>query len=144
MQLAFRVNDTRAFARAIQWWDKTPASHVELVLSTGENGYRLCVSSSMMDGGVRQKWIRTNAPDWEVYRLADEFNSMVPQWLKKNVGVKYDYMGLLAQVFRPMRDNPKKLWCGEAVASALGLEQPWRYTPGVLYALARSIGVRVS
>ncbi|MDZ7869754.1 MAG: hypothetical protein U5L02_11260 [Rheinheimera sp.] len=64
MQVAFYQGRKRLANRVIADLTGGPFSHVEAVLQRYPNGWALCVSASMMDGGVRVKMINIATKDW--------------------------------------------------------------------------------
>ena len=116
-------------------WTRSNYSHVELMLheSAVMNGKWLCASSSARDGGVRLKYINLNSGHWDIYDLPnfdrDAYNN-AKAWFYEKGGAKYDWFGLLWFVL-PVKafNNPKRYFCSEAIASALGLPKPHKFHP---------------
>lgn len=127
MYVAFYKGRTRAFDRAVQWWESGPYSHCELVLADTGNGAHLCASSSMMDGGVRVKEIALAPERWDLLPVPWANADKALDWLDLHDGCGYDYLGLAGFVWRPYHGEAARYWCSEAVAAMLGLDDPWRY-----------------
>ena len=62
MQVAFYKGKKRLFNRLTAWWLRGLYSHCELVLGYEADGRAICVASSFLDGGVRQKGLATLTP----------------------------------------------------------------------------------
>ena len=139
MKIAF-YKGTRPFPQSlfnmgVRWWTGGIYSHCEIVFSDG-----LSASSSFIDQGVRFKRIEYGEDNqWDILNL-DQFDEAVTrQWFIDHEHEKYDVLNLLGFLWK-RRDGSKKKWtCSEACASALGLEEPWRYDPNSLYSMLTSI-----
>lgn len=124
MQVAFYKGRKRLTNRVIADLTGGPFSHVELVLELYPNGWALCVSASMMDGGVRVKLINIGKADWVVITvnmLATAADAW--QWFWQNSGAKYDYTGAMRYRVPFLKQSQKKKYCSEAVSEILGLEE---------------------
>jgi hypothetical protein len=113
--------------RLIRWWTAGPASHCELVFSDG-----VCASSSQMDGGVRFKVIDISTRDWMVVDVGGD-EAAARAWFRANAGKSYDLLGDFGFVWRPIKGSDEKYFCSEAVGSALGFDEAWRFDPNTLY-----------
>lgn len=132
MQLAFYQGRKRLTNRLIADLTGGPFSHVELILQHYPNGWALCVSASMMDGGVRVKLIKIGTPDWVVMTLnIDVSLEDAWAWFYQHSGAKYDYAGALRYRLPFLKQNPKKKYCSEAIAEILRL--PKSNHPNGLY-----------
>lgn len=138
MKLALYKGRTRLFDRAVQWWTRAPYSHCELVFWTDELGRSECASSSFLDKGVRVKWIKLDPANWDLVDLEWADANAARSRVHASLGRKYDLLGLLGFVW-PFRNSRSRLFCSEAVAEWLGLDEPWRYSPGGLASMARSL-----
>lgn len=138
MKLAFYKGRRRILDRLIQWWTGSAYSHVELVLSGPIAGVSECASSSMLDGGVRVKWIRLDADKWDVVELPGNVGDpdSARLWFFKHLNRNYDLPGLLGFVV-PFRHHEKRWFCSEAVAESIGILEPHTYTPGELATIFR-------
>lgn len=132
MILAFYKGRKRFVNRAIADLTDGPYSHVEIVLQHLGKGFFLCLSSSMMDGGVRCKVINLNAPDWvlvSVKTAATEADAIA--WYLNNWRMTYDYFGALRYRVPFLRNIESKAYCSEVVYLILGLDRA--YHPNGLY-----------
>lgn len=121
------------YNRLVRWWTKSPYSHVELIFYEGKrlNG-SLAASASNMDGGVRTKVIEFDPDRWDFIELPDSLEDRAWQWFCKHDGAPYDLVGNLQFVLAPIPHSQLRWFCSEAVAAALGIPDPWRYSPGTL------------
>lgn len=115
------------YNRIVRWWTRSEFSHVELVLSTGR-----AWSASFADGGVRNKLIDFDSANWILIDLPPELEQAAEAWFKAHRGAKYDLLGNLQFVLSPIPHSQRRWFCSEAVAAALGIPDPWRYSPGTL------------
>lgn len=111
----------------VRWWKRSPYSHCEIVI--GEQ----CFSSSVMDGGVRQKRIDLDPDKWDVFTVRGASPASVLAYFSATQGQPYSWAGLLwAQVFNRERDEPHAAFCSEWCAAALGIPDPQLHSPGSL------------
>jgi len=115
------------YSRVVRWWTKSPYSHVELVLSSGR-----AWSSSFEDGGVRSKLIDFDPARWDLVDLPPALEHAAVAWFEAHRGAGYDLVGNLQFVISPVPHSRRRWFCSEAVAAALGIPDPWRYSPGAL------------
>ena len=115
------------YSRVVRWWTKSDYSHVELVLSTGR-----AWSSSFEDGGVRSKLIDFDPARWDLVDLPPALERAAVVWFEAHLGAGYDLVGNLQFVVSPIPHSRRRWFCSEAVAAALGIPDPWRYSPGTL------------
>lgn len=115
------------YNRLVRWWTRSEFSHVELVLSTGR-----AWSASFADGGVRSKLIDVDTENWVLIDLPPELEQGAEAWFKAHLGARYDLLGNLQFVLSPIPHSQRRWFCSEAVAAALGIPDPWRYSPGTL------------
>lgn len=139
VQLALYKGRSRLFDRAVQWWTRSPYSHCELVFSTDSHGVSTCGSSSYLDGGVRVKHMVLDPARWDLLELPGFSPTDARQWFVDHDRQRYDVMGLFGFVLPFMRDDRSRWFCSEACAAAIGLGEPWRYSPGALAAWAKSL-----
>lgn len=130
MKLAFYRGRHRLFDILVQWWQRCPYSHCELVLRVVD-GQAECASASFMDGGVRVKRIELDAERWDVVEI-DGNPLAAALWLEDHRGEPYDLLGLLGFVWRPLKGRGRKWFCSEAVAAMLGFPEPWRFDVAML------------
>jgi len=154
---AFYRGKERASSRFLAWWARSDYSHCELILSRRGDLFE-CASSSMMDGGVRVKWIKLNPAHWELldvpadpdkvraWATAWEIDEraaalgMVRAWFDEHEGERYDLPGLLGFVVRRIKGWLRAWWCSEACTDALGWVDSWRFDVASFLALARTLG----
>jgi len=115
------------YNRIVRWWTRSEFSHVELVLSTGR-----AWSASFADGGVRSKLIDFDTENWILIDLPRELEQGAEAWFQARRGAKYDLLGNLQFVLLPIPHSQRRWFCSEAVAAALDIPDPWRYSPGTL------------
>ena len=121
------------YNRLVRWWTKSPYSHVELIFYDGVKcAGGLAASASNMDGGVRTKVIDFDLARWDFIELPDELAERAWQWFRDHDGAPYDLVGNLQFVLAPVPHSQTRWFCSEAVAAALGIPDPWRYSPGTL------------
>jgi len=111
----------------VRWWTRSDFSHVELVLSSGR-----AWSASFADGGVRNKLIDFDTKNWILIDLPPELEQGAEAWFRSHCGAKYDLLGNLQFLLAPIPHSKGRWFCSEAVAAALGIPDPWRYSPGTL------------
>lgn len=124
MLLAAYCGRKRILDRVIQDATGGPYSHVEIPLCHYGHGHYLCLSSSMLDGGVRLKVIDLHTDNWHLYQVrSDVTTEDVWQWYFRHAGYKYDYAGALAYRVPFLKQNPKKKYCSEVVSEVLGQQR---------------------
>ncbi|WP_136414409.1 hypothetical protein [Herbaspirillum sp. ST 5-3] len=130
MKIAFYKGRTRLFNRFVSWWTSGPYSHAEAVF----DGFRelsgpvLCGSSSFLDGGVRLKMIELQPDHWDVIEVPSLDGSRALDWFHAHLGAKYDVIGLLSTSC-PIRQDGRRYFCNEAIGTAGGLRDAWRFNP---------------
>jgi hypothetical protein len=117
------------FDRLVKWWFKGIYCHGELIFSNG-----ICASSSARDGGVRFKKIDFKQENWDIFSISGD-EEKAYKWFKDHEGDKYDYLGLLGFVLRRGTQDKSKEFCTEAIMSALGNPESWRFDPCTLGAM---------
>lgn len=121
---------------ATKWWERGDFSHVELVVSMeGQTAH--CLSSTFLDKGVRAATIVMDPADWVFADVptTPEQEAAAIQWFDEHMGEPYDVRGLFGFVLRRIPGEKGKWFCSEAVAAALGWDEPWRFDPCTLYAM---------
>lgn len=115
-------------------WTRSIYSHCELAFYQSPGGKHLCASSSARDGGVRFKYIDLSSGHWDVYDIPKQprTDAVIREWFnaKSDDRAKYDWFGLLWFIL-PIKafNNPRRYFCSEAIAAALGLPKPHKYHP---------------
>lgn len=137
MKVAFYKGRHRFFDRLVQWWTKSKYSHTEVILSQ-DDGWALCASSSFLDRGVRVKQIYMDPYKWDILEFPDADEKYACNWYRLNYKKKYDLLGLLSLI-TPIKEDKNKYWCSEANAASLKLDNPWQYTPALLYSYITTI-----
>ncbi len=120
--------------RAIRLATRGQYSHVELIAGAAIHGeVAPCLSSSGRDGGVRVKSILLKPESWDLAVLPRD--PIKPaQFIYDRIGAGYDYQGiLLSHVLALGRHDETRWFCSEIVAAALGLPNPQRVSPQLLF-----------
>jgi hypothetical protein len=111
------------YNRAVRFWCQGPYSHCELVFADG-----MAASASFADGGVRFKRIDFDPANWDFIDVqADEARAR--EWFEARKGAGYDLLGNLRFVVAPLPDDASRYFCSEALLSALGVPNAWRFCP---------------
>lgn len=119
----------------VRWWTKSAYSHCELVLPSGE-----CVSSSLMDGGVRTKMIDLDPAKWDVIDVPWANEVTVMFHLGRTDGQPYDWWAMIGSMLFNRRSHATKAaFCSEWCAEALALPNPEIHNPQTLYELCLRI-----
>ncbi len=139
VKLAFYKNKSTLFNRAVSWWTNGPYSHVELIIDG------VSYSSSFRDGGVRKKLIDYKPEHWDMFELncTAETEQNAVAWFEQNMGRTYDVLGLVGFVIGSVSGDKEKFFCSEAVASALGYNETWRFDPNDLAAIVKHVSQQV-
>ena len=116
------------YSRLVRFIDRGAYSHCELVFSDG-----MSASSSFLDRGVRFKQIDFDPAKWDIVEVTGDEKS-ARQWFNAHAGQPYDLIGTARFIFGVIPPSQKKWFCSEAVAAALGMNEPWRYGPCGLFA----------
>lgn len=130
MKIAFYKSTKSVYNTFIRWWDAGHYSHCELIFSDG-----LAASASFADGQcVRSKQIDFDPANWDFIELPSHLEADARAFFEATEGKGYDLIGQIRFLIAPYQGQKNKFWCSEWVASAIGMEQPWRYGPNGLYA----------
>ena len=131
MKIAFYKSTKEGVAgvynRGVRWIEKGLYSHCEIIFSNG-----ISASSSFMDGGVRFKDIQYDLDKWDIFELPYFDEKYAYDYFVKRIGKKYNLRGNIHFVFGFIRGNSDGLFCSEACAEALGLENGWQFAPNAL------------
>lgn len=115
--------------------DHSPYSHGELVFSDRITG------SSWLRGGVQLRRMPAGHYDdgdrWDFFTLPDNLEPAARRWFADHSGMPYDIWGPVRFGVGFVPEDERGMYCHEAIAAALGLREPWRYTGGLLLAQAR-------
>lgn len=139
MKFAFYKKHNAVYDALIRWWENGTYSHVEAIITEFDDGVTFTIASSKPGVGVRTITQTLPASDWDILEAPGD-PVAVGQWFKDHAGEKYDYLGIFGMVLRPiMADVSKRYFCSEAVAEALGIEDPWRFDPNGLHAILKAL-----
>lgn len=123
------------FNRLIRLWTRSPYSHCELVMPDGR-----WLSASGRDGGVRAKRIELDLAHWDLIPLPWADAQLIEQVFAEHEDKGYDWLGLLGSQLVPLTiDNPRRMFCSEFCAAALGFPLAQRYSPALLGEVVRRI-----
>lgn len=141
MYLAFYKGRKSENSRA-DWFDfivclftSSRYSHVEILTEYDEEtGEANAWSSTHRNSGIRMKHMNVHTNSWEVFRIkTDRTKEEVKDWFIKRDHHKYDWFGVLGVVL-PFKFHKKRRWfCSEAVAASLGMRDPSKLTPELLW-----------
>ena len=120
----------------IRWQTRSKYSHAAILLSDNT------VVESWQGAGVRV----TRIHDWHgidaftVIGMTPLEWSVVEQFIKSQIGKKYDYLSVARFITRRKGDCPERWFCSELVFSAflhagvklLDRVEPWEVSPGLL------------
>lgn len=136
MKFAFFKGTGTLLDKLIRFWMRGRYSHVEAVLAELGDG-QYTVASSVPFVGVRIANIALPASDWDIVEAPGDVTS-VRAWFAARVGTRYDYRGLFGFVLRRVDGEKGRYFCSEAIGTALGMSEPWRFDPnGLADALSR-------
>ncbi|WP_424585420.1 enoyl-CoA hydratase [Volucribacter amazonae] len=112
-------------------------SHCEIVIKAeGEEHYQ-CYSSSIRDGGVRQKTMLLDSDKWDLIELFGVNEAQIIRYFNQTQGSRYDWFGAIGVVFG-IPHARSKFFCSEWCANAInGGTQGWRFSPNDLAAIFR-------
>lgn len=133
IKLAFYKGRHKLFDKIVQFITKSKYSHTEILLYDYGNSYYLCASSSFLDRGVRLKIIKISDQNWDILRWDHTDTSSVFDWYLKRIGMKYDLLGLIGVQLPFIGHNKNRCFCSESNAEALGVPDPQRCSPIILY-----------
>jgi hypothetical protein len=124
----------------IRWVTQSLYSHNEICLGNPFASKVVCLSSSMEDGGVRSKIMQLNPDKWDIVPLPWVTSDDVEAVALLKLGVKYDYLGAIRFAFPwLLKQSKTREFCSELCAEIMGLEDTWRYYPGLLHKAAKDI-----
>jgi hypothetical protein len=151
--LACYRGSTRGPARivgaVIRWVTRSEFSHCEIAKQVplsgapGQPSFE-CFSASALDGGVRSKCMPLPAERWHLTPLPSEVAERARELHKAQEAAAYDWWGVArfgaAVLFR--KEHPQRWFCSEFCAAAMGLPDPWRWTPADLKIIAELLAQR--
>jgi len=111
----------------IRAWTRSEYSHCELVVGG------ICYSSSLMDGGVRCKYITLGPDHWDIIELTPKYDRAILTYYEKTRQYKYSWLDLIrSQMFNLAMDEEGAAFCSEWCAAAIGLPEPATFSPKTL------------
>ncbi|MBQ4826537.1 hypothetical protein J4729_18600 [Leisingera sp. HS039] len=124
-----RLQDT-----AIRFATGGQYSHAEFIAGAAEFDVPLeCLSSSGRDGGVRAKPMVLRPSNWDLVQMAIPPHGPA-EFIRSRIGARYDYTGLLmSHVLAFGRHDECRWFCSEIIAAAVGLPNPQRLSPQLLF-----------
>lgn len=136
---------SRIVGVVIRWVTRSEFSHCEIAVlaaePTGGAPWFKCYSASGMDGGVRSRYMPLPSERWVLTPLPPEVAGRAYELQKANWLADYDWAGVArfaaAVLFR--KEHPKRWFCSEFCAAAMGLPDPWRWTPADLKIIAEHL-----
>ncbi len=131
-----------AVVRLVQRGPWRRVTHVEAIHEVHDDGTVTIASSSLRDGGVRDKRVRLTPGHWLIVD--------VPQWsvrdslrlLAESRGMPYDWRGAAATVL-PLRQSRRGYFCTEWVGRPF-LQASHLFGPAQLAAITLSLGEDVT
>lgn len=88
--------------------------------------------------GVRIKNIKMPSYKWDFIEVEAD-PERVRAWFEGQAGKKYDYLAWLGFLWRRETGSRNRWFCSEAVATALGYADGWRFDPNTLFVVLRGI-----
>ncbi|HXP50995.1 MAG TPA: hypothetical protein VN922_13640 [Bacteroidia bacterium] len=141
MKFAFYKAHNSVFDALIRWWENGTYSHVEAILEEFDDGVTFTIASSKPGIGIRTTTQILPASDWDIIEAPGDVES-VTKWFKDRDGAKYDYLGILGMIIRPVEaETDRRYFCSEAVGESLGISEAWRFDPNGLYAILQALQV---
>jgi len=125
----------------IRTLDRSIYSHTELCIGNPLVSAAKCYSSSGVDHGVRMKVMQLNPEKWDVLHLPFVNADTVTKHFAETDGAGYDYLGVgrFALPFL-LREHKTRWFCDEWCLAALGVKEPWRFSPGGAHQIAIAMG----
>jgi hypothetical protein len=112
--LWFYRGDGKIFDKLNRWWTKGEYSHVEIVVDGTAYG------ADAWSGRVIQRHVSGfNPQKWDIVPVSSEKDL---QWLEKQVGKKYDYLGILGFFFFAAQ-RTSWWYCSELAAVFTGIKE---------------------
>lgn len=120
------------YNRLVRAWERGDYSHCELIFSDGWSA-----SASLMDGGVRFKWIEYDPARWDIYELPTHLEHYAREWFIAHDGAKYDLRGNIHLVIGFVPHSSENYFCSEAMAESLQILEGSRFGPNALDRILR-------
>ena len=135
---AFWIGRSSLYGAAIRVIKRQGITHAELVFSDG-----LAVTADASMGGVVLYPFKPSAADWLMLDLPADAEAPARQFVKRELGAGYDWVGIvMAQLLPFGREHPERWFCSELCTAALrwaGVVRPdvapCRTDPAALYRL---------
>lgn len=94
-----------------------------------------CYSSSLRDGGVRQKTMLLDSDKWDLIELTDIKAAQIIDYFSQTKDSRYDWFGAIGVVFG-ISQVRSKFFCSEWCMNAInGDNEGWRFSPNDLAAI---------
>jgi hypothetical protein len=139
MKFAFYKAHNTIFDALIRWWENGTYSHVEAIIEEFDDGVTFTIASSKPGIGIRITTQTLPASDWDIIEAPGDVEA-VAKWFKDREGAKYDYLGILGMIIRPVEaDINHRYFCSEAVGDSLEISEAWRFDPNGLYAILKAL-----
>lgn len=120
--------------RLTRWVTKSQYSHTETTIGNPFAGPVMCVSSVGTDGGVRGKMMQLDPADWDIVPMPWINEDDVINFLAEHKGQGYDLIGCVRSIVPFVsREHADKWFCSETAATIAGMDDAWRFHPGVLH-----------
>lgn len=126
------------FNRLIRFFDKSSYSHSELTVGNPFTSEVDCYSSSISEGGVRVKKMKLNKERWTIQHVSWVTEEDVKEAYERTKGMGYDYVGALSVKVSLLKQIKNRFFCNEWCGKVMGIDQPWRYSPGGLFRITDS------
>lgn len=140
MKIALYKGRGRLFNRLVRMWTKGPLTHCEVIAVENPDGSATCWSSSYMDGGVRKKTMILNMDNWDIIEVDGDLGAAVA-WFEAREGWKYDWLGLLGFVIRPVTGMVNRVFCSQSVLESRGVLEGWRYDVNTMASAFRGLAL---
>lgn len=126
-------------ARFLAWWQRCDYSHCAVVWNAIDD--QMHVSDATLLRGVNSRWQPFEPALWELWDIECDRGALI-EWVRRNEGQRYDWLGLLGFVWRRIKGASAAWWCSEMIADAvLGLDDPWRWDVAHIACYLRKHGV---
>lgn len=130
--LAFYKGKGDFLDKVVRLFTRSKYSHCAIVAHDIE------YSSTSRMGGVYAKrlYIPYDVKEWDIVPVYIPAQDVVA-FYNRTKHCKYDYLGALGIVFTVFNQKKSRYFCSEWCAECLGLDKPYKCTPGSLYDYAR-------
>jgi hypothetical protein len=115
MQVLFYIGKGKLFDRLIRWWTNSRYSHCEIVI----NG--MAFSADAWTNQVRAVSASSfNPQNWEWVTVDGDKEASLT-FVTGQLGKRYDWLGILGFLLPGRINDPKRWYCSEICAAALGI-----------------------